>query len=246
MIKKQLMKNHLSRRTSLIIGIVGVSAAVVMTSGYTFSKGGPPSETRVIDSFDRYDVGDFPKRFRTYPFQRGKAKSVYRVEEEGGNKYLQAVDKNDTSVLVMREFVWKIKTYPWISWQWRPKQLPPGGDERQRASNDSGCGVYLVFGKYSGRALKYVWSDKAPVGTVVQKDPNKFHIIVQASGPPRDPNAWYTVSVNVPEAYQEQFGEALPKAPTGIGLLTDGNALHVPAACDYDGITVSRNEPLAR
>lgn len=194
--------------------------------------------SKTVENFSHYTVGKFPRSFRTYPFQRGKARHVYEVAEENGNQFLRAVDDQDISVQVMREFVWDIERYPWISWKWRAQTLPKGGDERKAASNDSACGVYIVFGKYTGKVLKYVWSDKAPVGTVVKKDPGKMDIFVKQSGPPKSPGQWQTVTVNVPADYQKAFGEPLDKNPTGIGMLTDGNALHVKSACDYDDFVI--------
>lgn len=190
--------------------------------------------SKTVENFSHYKIGKFPKNFRTYPFQRHNAKKVYAVAEEENNQFLRAVDDQDISVQAMRDFHWDVERYPWITWKWRARTLPEGGDERQPASNDSACGVYIIFGKYTGKVLKYVWSNQAPVGTVVKKKPGQMDIIVLQSGVPRQAGQWETVRINVPEAYQKAFGEPLDKNPSGIGLLTDGNALHVGSACDYD------------
>ncbi len=208
----------------------------------TSSVNATHADSRVIESFSDYKVGKFPKRLRTYPFQRGKAQEVYVVAEEGGNKFLRAKDDKNLSVQVMRQFLWDVKKHPWISWKWRARTLPKGADERDfKNTNDSACGIYIVFGKYSGKALKYTWSTSVPVGTVIRKKPNKFHMIIKNSGPPADPGAWQTVSVNIPEDYKANFGEEIQKSPTGFGILTDGNAdkVRAPSACDYDAFTVS-------
>ena len=205
----------------------------------------PMSSIRVIESFSDYKVGRFPKRLRTYPLQRSKAKQVYRVEEEGGNRFLRADDANDISVQVLRQFQWNIKKYPWISWKWRARTLPSGADERDiKNRNDSACGIYIIFGKYTGKALKYVWSTSVPTGTVVRKKPNEFHMIVRKSGPAENPKDWYRVAVHVPKEFQENFGKVLKKNPTGFGILTDGNAVHAPAACDYDDFAIAASNPL--
>ncbi|MDO8643635.1 MAG: DUF3047 domain-containing protein [bacterium] len=187
----------------------------------------------LIEDFSKGMVGKLPVRFRTYPFQRGKAEKVYQIRKEGENGYLQAVDNRDLSVAIFREFSWDLKKYPMISWKWRAQVLPEEGDERfgPNQKNDSACGVYVIFGKYSGRALKYVWSTLAPVGTVVHKKENLF-IFVKNSGT-SEKGSWQDVHVNVLEDYKKVFGQE-PSNPTGIGFLTDGNATHTPAACDYD------------
>lgn len=202
--------------------------------GFVHHTAAAQIRSKTVENFSHYKIGKFPKSFRTYPFQRRDAKKVYAVAEEGDNQFLRAVDDQDISVQAMREFYWDVERYPWITWKWRAKTLPTGGDERRSTSNDSACGVYIIFGKYTGKVLKYVWSYQAPVGTIVKKTPGKMDIIVSQSGVPESEGKWEMVRVNVPEAYQKAFGEPLNKNPSGIGVLTDGNALHVGAACDYD------------
>lgn len=218
---------------------------LIVASPYTVSE--KPRPFRIIESFSKYKVGDFPKSLRTYPFQRGQAKKIYKVEEENENRFLRAYDDQDISVQVMRQFYWDIEKYPWVSWKWRPRVLPTNGDERffkdPGSRNDSACGIYIIFGKYSGKAIKYVWSTGAPVGHIVKKNPNKFHIVIQESGPAKDTNAWHRVAINVPDDYKKNFEEELKKNPTGIGMLTDGNALHVTSSCDYDDLTISDRKP---
>ncbi len=225
------------------VGLMLLMVGVFVTTGLGHAES--LTDVKVIESFTDYPVGRFPKRMRTFPFQRGKAKEVYIVAEEGGNKFLKADDQKELSIRVMRQFIWNIEKYPWISWKWRAKTFPPGGDERDiKNKNDSACGIYIVFGKYSGKALKYVWSTTMPTGTVVRKDPNKFHIIAKKTGPASSPNAWHRVSINVPKEFQENFGEKLKKNPTGFGILTDGNAVHARAACDYDDFAIAAHNPL--
>lgn len=197
---------------------------------------------KLIESFDDYDDGSFPRRFRTYPFQRDQAEKVYRVAEEAGNRFLRAHDDQDISVQVMRQFYWDVERYPWARWRWRARILPAGGDERVAESNDSACGVYIVFGKYTGKALKYVWSTGAPVGTVVKKKPDKFYILPIVSGSASS-GQWREVVINVADEFHKHFGEGRVRNPTGFGILTDGNALHVPASCDYDDFAIYSYDP---
>lgn len=222
---------------------VGCVVLIFLLSPLVAYTPGKPKPVRMIDSFTDYKVDSFPRRFRTYPFQRSKAKKVYRVKEEGGNQFLRAYDDQDISVQVFRQFHWDIERYPWIRWRWRVRILPVGGDERHSPTNDSACGVYIVFGKYTGKVLKYVWSTLAPEGTVHKKKPGKFHMIVRNSGEASNPGDWQEVVVNVTEDYANNFqGDAI-RNPSGFGLLTDGNAVHKPASCDYDEFVISTNPP---
>src|SRR5262249_47466047 len=142
--------------------------------------------------------------FRTYPFQRGKAQDVYAVKEENGNKFLHASDDKDVSVQVFKRFVWNTKQYPNFSWRWRAVTLPKGANENNGQPNDSACGIYVTFGGYTGNAIKYVWSSTLPAGTVVEKKPGKFYMIVRQSGA-ASAGQWETEAVNVYEDYKKLF-----------------------------------------
>jgi len=194
--------------------------------------------TRNVEEFTQYETGKFPISFRTYPFQRGKALDVYKVQEENGNKFLHALDAKDVSVQVFKRFSWNPKLHPHFSWRWRPVTLPKGGNETNGAPNDSACGVYVIFGGYTGNAIKYVWSSTLPAGTVVEKKPNKFYIVVLDSGSDLV-GSWQTRAVNIVDDYKRLFKSEPSQNPEGFGLLTDGNATHTPAVCDYDDFKIS-------
>ncbi|MBI4365284.1 MAG: DUF3047 domain-containing protein [Deltaproteobacteria bacterium] len=190
-----------------------------------------------IDDFTQQAVGKYPHGWRTWPTQGGKAREVYTVAEEDGNRYLAANDTKDHSVQIFREFDWDPGRHPVLSWRWRARQLPAEANERSDATNDSACGVYVIFGKVAGRGLKYVWSTTLPPGTTRVKEANKMYFTVLDKGPA---TSWRAHKVHVLQEYQKFFGKAPEKAPVGIGILTDGNATHTPAACDYDDFTIGK------
>ena len=195
-------------------------------------------QTRIVEDFGRYKPGQFPTYFKTWPFQRGDAKGVYRVAAEDGKKYLAAFDDKDLSEQVFREFDWNLDAFPHFKWKWRARILPKGAAENNGATNDSACGVYIIFGKTSGTALKFTWSTLLPAGTVFEKKPGEMVIKVLESGP-KNLNQWRQQSVNVPEVYATLLKHKIKRRPTGFALLTDGNATHTPAACDYADFKVS-------
>ena len=196
------------------------------------------AETKTIEDFNRYSIDAFPK-WEAYPFQKGKAKSVYKIKEEAATRYLESLDDKDLSAPIFKNFNWDLNQYPYLKFRWRAQKLPPGASETSRATNDSACGVYVGFGsRFSGVAMKYVWSSTAPVGNVWEKDKGKFYIIVKQSGP-ASLGKWQHVSINVAEDYQKVFQKQDLKQPFGISILTDGNAVHQTAACDYDDFSIS-------
>lgn len=214
-----------------------LSIFAVPAFGEAYSPKKLPS-LRVVEDFSQYEIGKFPKSFRTYPLQRGKAEQVYLISEEDGNKILHALDDKDFSVQAFKRFLWEAKRWPNFSWKWRAVTLPKGGEETNGAPNDSACGIYVTFGGYTGNAIKYVWSSTLPAGTVVEKKPGKFYILVLDSGP-GSVGSWVTKTVNIVEDYKRLFKAEPTGDPDGFGILTDGNATHTPSACDYDDFRIS-------
>lgn len=193
-----------------------------------------------LDSLKSSKVGNFPRSWRTWPLQRDKASRVYTVKEEGGRRFISAKDDEDLSTQIFLNFNWDVEKRPALAWRWRATSLPAGAAENSDATNDSACGVYVVVGKWSGHAIKYVWSTSLPAGTVVSRRDGKLKIKVLDSGPAKTGD-WISHSVDVKKDYEELFGKPLDKNPTGVGILTDGNAVHKPAGCDYAGFAIAGN-----
>ncbi len=191
----------------------------------------PPTK-RYVGNLDSTRLGKIPHPWRTWPFQRGDAGKVYKVREEKGKRIIRAYDDHDSSTQMFLNFIWPIKERPMLSWRWKATTLPAGAAENNDKSNDSACGVYVVVGKYSGHAIKYVWSTTLKPGTVVSRRDDKLKIKVIDSGP-KKLNEWINHEVDVVADYKTLFGKELEKNPSGIGILTDGNAVHKPAGCDY-------------
>lgn len=191
-------------------------------------------ETKYVEGFSSCNIGGFPKGWRTRPGSRDTAEKIYSVQEEAGDKYLSANDKEGDSVQIFKLAHWDLEKYPIFQWRWRAKKLPAGANETIPAKNDSACGLYVSFGLIRGKALKYVWSTSAPAGTFYKKDDN-MHIIVKRSGH-GGLGRWVNESTNILEDSKKAFGEVPDKTLSGIAILTDGNATKTESACDYDNI----------
>ncbi len=200
------------------------------------------SDSRMVKDFSENPVGKFPSDFRTYPFQRGKAATVYSVRMEGDNLFLKATvagATQGTAVQVFKRFDWDLTQWPKLSWRWRADSLPSPPAGSREHFDDNACGVYVVFGGYGGKAIKYIWSTDLPAGTVKEDTPGKFFVVVAASGA-KERGEWQTVAVNVVDEYRRLFKVAPSRNPSGIGLLTDGDGTHSPAICDYDDFRLSK------
>ena len=189
-----------------------------------------------VDNLPESQVGRFPKDWKTYPFQKNKTRRVYKVKENSGKKYIEAIDKKFYSVAIFKDFNWDIKKYPYLKFQWRAQMLPTGAKEVDYKRNDSACGVYVGFSR--SRALKYVWSDGLSPESFWAKNPGKFAIISKEMGP-KNLGKWRSVTLNIPKDYQRYFEKPVSKNPIGIGVMSDGNAVKKPVACDYTDFVVS-------
>jgi hypothetical protein len=97
-------------------------------------------DCRAVVDFARYTVGDYPADWRP---KEEQARAIYRVLEEGGVRFIRGT-ADGSGVQIGKEFDWDLKTYPVLSWRWRPRAFPMGADEREGGRNDSVLGVYAV------------------------------------------------------------------------------------------------------
>jgi hypothetical protein len=199
----------------------------------------------VLENFEHMAVGGFPKGWKAWRGDDGYARKLYGIREEQGNRYLSAQD-DGTSIIIRKEYRgWNPHDYPMLSWRWRARALPEGGDERVGSKNDSAVAVYVVLDQnFIGipKTLKYVWSTTLPVGTRHRREGiGRPAVIVLESGPGKV-GQWVTEKVNVYEDFVRTFGKEPPRSAVGIGVLTDGNATKSRAQGDYDDFVVHRHD----
>ncbi len=190
---------------------------------------------RTIEDFQTKNEGDFPREFLAYPFQRNKAFKIYRVKREGPKKedaFLRAQDVPGLTNQVFRRFEWDPKKGTALSWRWRAQSLPKNAAEDNPESNDSACAVYLPFGGWGGKVIKYVWSSTLRPGTVIEVTPNKYYMVVLESGP-ASLGRWKAQTVDAKKEFETYFQGDFQN-PKGFGLLTDGDQTQSVSACDYD------------
>lgn len=222
---------HLSGRT-LLIALTAAATFAALVAADRGALGGS------LGALSSSKVGSFPKSWRTWPLQRDKAAEVYTVAEEGDTKFIKAYDDHDISQQIFYRFDWPVAEKPLLSWRWRATTLPEGGRESDDNTNDSACSVYVIIGQYQGHAIKYAWSTTLAPGTVVTRHGGKLKIKILDSGA-ASKGKWVKHTVDVPADYKALFGQELDKNPSGIAILTDGNAVHKPAGCDYTDFAVS-------
>lgn len=199
----------------------------------------------MIEDFDSSDPGGFPLTWKAWRGDDDLARNLYTIREENGNRYLHAAD-DGSSIIIRKELKeWDANEYPVLTWRWRARVLPEGGDERIGSRNDSSVAVYVVLDQnFIGvpKTLKYVWSTTLPVGTYHRRDGiGRPHVIVLESGKDKL-GKWVEESVDVRADYVRIFGNKPPRKAVGIGILTDGNATGTESRGDYDDFVVHRRD----
>lgn len=208
--------------------------------------------TRIyIEDFENEIIGDLPKDWYN---QKGEAKPItytgelrgtynYTVMEESGNKFLRfegVRGKHLNYPLINKEGL-NIYEYPLLNWKWRILEIPEGGNENEKNSNDAAASIYVVFDlgkvlfKKVPKSIRYTWSSSLPVGMEMSHFYGNQKIIVMGTGDQRE-GEWISFERNIVEDYKRLFGDNPPKTPLAILILSDGDSTQKKAKADYDDI----------
>jgi hypothetical protein len=215
---------------------IALAVAIVLVSGA--ARPSAQEDCIVIADFAKAKIGELPESWKV---RKDEGKGVYAVREEGGKRFLRARSEG-LGVQAALQHEWDLAAYPVLAWRWRPVEFPPGGDERTSATNDSVLAVYMLvpYSKVRGpRAVKYVWSEKVPVGTRLASNAGLTQVRVLRSGAAKK-GAWTEERVDVRADYLKYFETKEAPKPAGIAVLTDADDTKSTATGDYADFRVCR------
>jgi hypothetical protein len=215
-----------------------IAGTCLTLAGLLTSAAAQPA-CRTIDDFSTAKVGELPADWK---LRKDSAKETYRVAEEAGIRFLRATAK-DLGVQAAKEYEWDLGAYPMLVWSWRPLEFPKGGDERDSKTNDSALAVYMLvpYSRVRGpKAVKYIWSEKVPIGTRLDSNMGLTQVRVLRSGAPEKRGEFVEERVNVLEDYKKYFNEKETPKPAGIAVLTDSDDTNSSAQGDYANFRVCR------
>jgi len=205
-----------------------VAAALCLAAG--LGANAAAESCIVIDDFAKATVGQFPADWKV---RKDAGKEIYGVQEEGGLRFLHAHSK-DQGIQAARQYEWDLSRYPVLAWSWRPVEYPKGADEKD-GKNDSALAVYFMV-PYSSirgpKAVKYIWSERVPVGTRLSSNMGLTQVRVLRSGTEQR-GQWIDERVNVRDDWLAYFEEKDVPKPAGIAVLTDSDDTHSSAQGDY-------------
>jgi hypothetical protein len=186
----------------------------------------------VLEDFKKSRVGEFPAEWKA---RKDSGRRVYTVAEDRGLRFMRATSKG-IGIQAGRETKgWDLAARPLLAWSWRPRQFPKGADERESSKNDSALAVYMMveYSRLAGpKAVKYIWSERVPVGTHLTSNNGLTQVRVLRSGPAAGAG-WAEERVNALEDFRKYFDEKDTPKPEGIAVLTDADDTKSTAAGDY-------------
>ena len=224
------------RRLVLVLPVV--ATAVLLAPGAR-DPAAQTSDCVTIADFAQNKVGEFPGDWQA---RKDEGKGVYSVREEAGKRFL-AAESRGVGIQAAKEREWDVNQYPVLAWTWRAREFPRGADERESASNDSVLAVYMLVphSRIRGpKAVKYVWSEKVPVGTHLASNMGLTQVRVLRSGT-AGKGEWIEERVDVREDYKKYFGGSETPKPAGIAVLTDSDDTKSTAAGDYANFRACRS-----
>ena len=220
---------------SVLVALIVLAALITVPERRLSAQ---PSDCITLEDFAHAKIGEFPPDWKA---RKDEGKDVYSVQAEGGRRFLRALSRG-IGVQAAKEKAWDLKAYPVLAWSWRARQFPRGGDEREPRVNDSVLAVYMLvpYSRIRGpKAVKYVWSEKVPVGTRLDSNLGLTQVRVLRSGADGT-ERWTDERVNVLEDYKNYFGESETPKPAGIAVLTDADDTKSVAEGDYASFRACR------
>jgi hypothetical protein len=147
---------------------------------------------------------------------------------EGRTNYLDLKSHN-SSFGLEREVDVDPLDAPYLTWKWRVKQLPPGGDFRHLKTDDQAAQVLVAF--TDRRIISYIWDTNAPQGAMENASwipLVHIYAVVCRSGA-TDLNQWVTETRNLADDYQKAYGH---RAPRVKGIRLQINTQHTGTAAE--------------
>ena len=218
--------------------VAAVAALALLVAVAALRSFAQPADCITIANFATNAVGEFPSDWKA---RKDEGKQVYTVQAEGGMRFLRAVSRG-LGIQAAKEKAWDLAAYPVLAWSWRPREFPRGADERESATNDSAVAVYMLvpYSRIRGpKAVKYIWSEKVPVGAHLASNTGLTQVRVLRSGT-AGKGQWTDERVNVRDDYKKLFGESETPKPAGIAVLTDSDDTKSSAAGDYANFRACR------
>jgi Protein of unknown function (DUF3047) len=118
---------------------------------------------------------------------------------------------------------------PFLTWNWKVAQLPPGADFRKSSTDDQAAQLLVAFN--DRRVISYIWDTVAPKGAMesVSAIPLVHIVAVVCESGSGQANRWLTESRNVAADYARAYGRPAPRVK---GLRIQINSQHTGSVAE--------------
>lgn len=218
---------------------------IVATSGCSLLHGPKFAEVPVSTTVHPFSANPeglkVPTQWRPYILSRLKRNTEFTTISYDGTVVVKAVADASASGL-SQPLSLKLDETPYLSWRWKVSDVPMEANNRL-GPDDAAARVVVAFDgdrdklDFEDRAfadrikalsgndvpyatLMYIWSNKDPVGTVIDnKHTSRIKMIVAQSGSDKL-KSWVHERWNLREDYRRAFGEE-PGKVTSVGIMSD-------------------------
>jgi hypothetical protein len=174
----------------------------------------------------------------------GSPKYDFTVVDLDAQKALHMRSTSEGST-ISKEIKGKVdlKDTPLLEWSWKATVLPRNGNSCQKATDDQGAQVYVVWPRFPeavrSRIIGYVWDTTQPAGTICKSEKTGTVTYVVIRSGPADLGKWLTEQRNVAADYTRIYG-AEPEAPAAVSLAIDSNDTDSTAESFIGGVVFRR------
>jgi hypothetical protein len=217
--------------------------AIAVLVSLASTGGAIAQEAPGLARFSSATPGDaLPRGWEVAKITDQKKPTGYKLVQDEGKVVLEAHATGAASGLAQRIPI-DTTLFPRVEWRWKISRLIETADNAQASKEDSAVRLVFYFDgdkdklsfgdrtalsfaeTLTGRAspyatLMYIWSNKAPVGSVIQNPRTGRVQMVVASSGSAGVGQWQTLTRNVRDDYKKAFGEDAGKL-LAYGVLTD-------------------------
>jgi hypothetical protein len=234
----------------------------ILAAAAIVAPGGAAGQSRMesaplVTPFSSLKAGAPVPPWEPVKIAAGKKPTQYQLVDDQGTVVLQA--KADAAASGLGHDVrFDLRAAPLIEWRWKTARLVDDADNSIAGKEDSPARIVLQFDgdrsklplrdraffalgdKVAGRevpyaTLMYIWSNRAPVGTVIP-NPNTSRVrMIAVSSGPAGVGTWQELRRNVFEDFRKAFGED-PGRLIAVGVLTDTDNTGASAETWYGDI----------
>ncbi len=212
-----------------------------------------------VGAFSKMTEEKLPPEWLEVRFQDLERHTAYFLVKEDRVPVVKAISQASASG-IGRELNIQPRHYPILHWRWKVENLVEKSDLKHKSGDDYAARIYVAFDHDStalgffekilfrllgkiyhkripARALSYIWSKNASVGTMVSNPYTKRvkMIVVQAGS--EGLNEWHEFNRNIYADYQKAFGKK-PPLVKGIGMMTDTDTTGESVTAYYGDISL--------